>query len=78
MFHVEHSLADAETPEQRVEHVLDAGATGDAVERDPGLTKMLGNEQNVALPFRQSQFLNRFGDPLAMARVERDAISWWQ
>ena len=33
LFHVEQSLADAEAPNKRVEHIFDAGAPGDPVER---------------------------------------------
>ena len=33
MFHVKHSFAETEAPEQSVEHVFDPGAAGQAVER---------------------------------------------
>jgi hypothetical protein len=35
LFHVEHSFSDAETPEQGIQHVLNAGLAGDSIERGP-------------------------------------------
>ena len=41
------SLADAESPEQRVEHVLDAGPAGDPVERGPRLAQRFGGDERI-------------------------------
>ena len=52
------SLSDAEAPEQRIEHVLDAGLAGDPVERDSRAAERLGDDQQIR---------NRFG--LAQRRL---------
>ena len=49
------SFADAEAPEQGVEHVLDAGPAGDPVERGPRLAQRFGDDQQVAGAFSLPQ-----------------------
>jgi len=47
LFHVEHSLSDAEPREQRIEHGLDSGIPGDPRQCDIGPAQGVGDHQLV-------------------------------
>ena len=72
LFHVEHSLADAESPEQGVEHVLDPGPAGDSVEREPGAAQRLGGDQQIRVVSASSSAASASSMRRPVAAIERD------
>src|SRR5206468_3791153 len=68
------SLTDAETPEKRVEHILNPCPPGDPVKRDACLPQMLGDQQQIALLRTVEDFPPRLVDSFAMTHIEGDRI----
>ena len=68
------SFADAKPPEQRIEHILDAGAPGDPVEHPGSKSQALGNKDQVAGLARRRvdrKPLFRFGKCSALTLAQR-------
>ena len=68
------SFADAKPPEQRIEHILDAGAPGDPVEHPGSKSQALGNKDQVAglaRPRVYAKPLLRFGKCGALTLAQR-------
>src|SRR4051794_5766706 len=64
------SLADAETAEQRIEHVLDAGAAGDPVQRRPRRSQILRRQDEIVLRARLHQRSQGFGKRVSLPPVQ--------
>src|SRR5690606_10188629 len=75
-FHVKHvSLADAETSEQRIEHILRSAAAHEAIERGSRLPQPFGQQQRIGLPDGLAQGFTSTREQVTLAFIERALAS---
>lgn len=73
MFHVEQCLfPDTEPPEERIQHILDASATGDLIERHARLTEGFGSDERVTCATGLAERRYRCGKSHTMPGIQRD------